>query len=59
MIENADKVVVLADHSKIDKKAMCHVCDLEKIDILVTDVWPENKDILKKYEKVKIQIIQT
>jgi DeoR/GlpR family transcriptional regulator of sugar metabolism len=37
MIEHAARVAVLADHSKLARHAMCHVCPLDQIDVLVTD----------------------
>ena len=36
MVKNADKIVVLADHSKIGAKSMSRVCSLEDIDYLIT-----------------------
>jgi DeoR family glycerol-3-phosphate regulon repressor len=40
MIEQAERVVVLADSSKFDRTAMFTVCDLAEIDILVCDAPP-------------------
>ncbi len=37
MIAYAEKVVVLADHSKVGHTAMCWVCGLEKVDMLITE----------------------
>ena len=37
MIAHADRAAVLADHSKLARHAMCHVCPLAEIDVLVTD----------------------
>lgn len=58
VIRNANKVIALADYTKFGVRAMCRVCSLEEIDILVTD---ENapKDFLQKLEKKGIQIIVT
>lgn len=37
MIDHAQKVVVLADHSKFGLKGHYFICELDKIDILITD----------------------
>lgn len=58
MIENAERVVILADHSKIGKRAMCHVCNLDKIDILITDPWPENETLLHTIEEKGVELIK-
>lgn len=58
MIKNSDKTVVLADHSKIGKQSMCHVCDLEQIDLLITDHWPENDPTLDTFQNSGIEIIR-
>lgn len=36
MIENAAKVIVIADSSKLGQSAMCKVCQLSEIDVLIT-----------------------
>lgn len=56
IIKNADKVIVLADFAKFGIKAMCKVCSLSQIDILITDD-KAPKDILKKIEKKGVQVI--
>lgn len=48
MIQHADQVIVLADHSKFGKRLFHRVVDFESIDILVTDqaLSPEMKEKL-------------
>lgn len=58
MIENSDKVVVIADHSKIGRQAMCQICRLDKIDYLITDNFPENETILKDIEAHGVQVVR-
>lgn len=41
MIDNADRLVLLADGSKFDRRAAFAVCPLERIDHLVTDRPPD------------------
>ncbi len=40
MIERAERVTVLADHSKFDRRAVFEVAALARIDTLVTDIIP-------------------
>nr|WP_255607654.1 DeoR/GlpR family DNA-binding transcription regulator [Ancylobacter sp. Lp-2] len=40
MIEQADRVTVLADHSKLDRRAVFEIAPLSRIDTLVTDLAP-------------------
>ena len=51
MIEQSNKVIAVADYSKFGVKAFTKVCDLEDIDVLVTD-WNVDEHLLKKYKKV-------
>ncbi|SHH42876.1 DeoR/GlpR family DNA-binding transcription regulator [Clostridium grantii] len=37
MIEVADKVLLVVDNTKFDKKAFVKICDLEKVDMVFTD----------------------
>ena len=57
MIDNADKVVILSDHSKIGKHAMCHVCDLAKIDYLITDAFPDDPELAQRFKDAEVEII--
>ncbi|MBU8901914.1 MAG: DeoR/GlpR family DNA-binding transcription regulator [Victivallales bacterium] len=56
MIENADKVVVIADASKLGQSAMCKVCQLNDIDILISTVI-EDDDFKKQLELNKVDLI--
>ena len=57
MIANADKVVVLADHSKIGKRAMCHLCSLNRVHILITDFWPEHETMYTRIKEAGVEVI--
>ncbi len=37
MIERSDRAVILADQSKLGKRAMCRVCGIKRIDRLITN----------------------
>jgi DeoR/GlpR family transcriptional regulator of sugar metabolism len=57
MIANADKVVVLADHTKIGRHAMCHVCRLDQVDHLVTNQNNATTALLQQFEQAGIQVL--
>jgi DeoR/GlpR family transcriptional regulator of sugar metabolism len=37
MIEAAEKVILCLDHTKLGRRSLSHLCDLEVVDTLVTD----------------------
>lgn len=51
MIKAAQKVIIVADHTKFGKDAMMHVADLEELDQVVSDslLAPEFKQMLAEY----------
>ncbi len=57
MIRNSQKVAVLADHSKIGKNAMCHVCSLEEVDMVITDAWPENEAAIQGLRDQDVHVV--
>ncbi|MBQ3866533.1 MAG: DeoR/GlpR transcriptional regulator [Clostridia bacterium] len=56
VIGNADTVILVADHTKFGVRAMCGVCGVSDVDILVTDE-EAPKDILKCFEKNGAKVI--
>ncbi|MDB6174737.1 MAG: transcriptional regulator, DeoR family [Chthoniobacteraceae bacterium] len=48
MIEQSAKVAILADHTKLGRKAMCLLCPLSEIDHLFTDEFGEEDSLLKQ-----------
>lgn len=56
MIERADKVYILADSSKINKRGFGKICDINKIDVLITDSRIEKQD-LEKLEGVGVNVV--
>lgn len=57
MAANSDRVVILADHSKIGKQAMCRVCGLERIHTLITDFVPETSGRLREIEGSGVKVV--
>lgn len=56
VIKNAQKVVVLADFSKIGVKASCRVCAIQDVDVLITDEQAP-QEVVKKMEKLGVKVI--
>lgn len=56
VIENARKVIVVADYSKFGVRASCNVCPLEEIDVLITDE-KAPRDFLKKIQKKGVTLV--
>ncbi len=49
MLASADRSVVLADHSKVGRGAMCRICPLGDVHQLITDAAPDSLDRLKQF----------
>lgn len=56
MIDSAEKVIVLADSTKINKRGFGKICDLDKVDVLITDSEITDKD-LNSFEEKGIEVI--
>ena len=56
MIERADQVTVLADHTKFDRRAVFEVAPLARIDTLVTDV-PPSEPMTRAIDAAGIHLI--
>ncbi len=56
IIKSAEKVIVVADFSKMGVKAPCKVCDVNDIDVLITDE-KAPKELLKKLSKKGVEVI--
>lgn len=56
MIRIADKVILVADSSKLGFATFIHICPLDAIDVLVTD-WRATPQMLKPFEDSKMKII--
>ena len=54
IIDNANKVIVLADSTKFGVRAVCNVCSLSKIDVVITDSKADKKLI----EQIKAQGVE-
>lgn len=56
MIESVNKIYILADSSKINKRGFGKICDLDKIDVLITDKGIEKEDLMK-IEEAGINVV--
>ena len=58
IIAQSDKVVLLADHSKLGKRNMCRVCDWSKIDFLISNKEETTSSILEDLNNhVKVVVV--
>lgn len=55
-VENAQKVIALADYSKFGIKAMNRVCDIKQVDIIVTDKRAD-KNIINEFRGLGKSVI--
>ena len=56
MIEQSDRVILIADHSKIGVTAMNRVCPIEKIEALFTVETEENQAILEEIRSAGVKV---
>jgi len=56
MIQQARSVTILADHSKIGRKALCKVCDLSNISRIITDRRP-SEEFINQLEINEVELI--
>jgi DeoR/GlpR family transcriptional regulator of sugar metabolism len=56
MLRQAEKVVLLADHTKFDKTAFTKLVELNRIDVLITDRKP-SEAWLKRLAKENIEVL--
>lgn len=56
MIEQAEQVVVLADHTKFGRNGYFRYAELAEVDIIITDQAPTD-DYMEIFEKYKIRVI--
>ena len=56
MIQNSEKVIVLADSTKINKRGFGKITDLDKIHALITDEGVKNRDV-ERFEDLGIEVI--
>jgi DeoR/GlpR family transcriptional regulator of sugar metabolism len=56
MMDAAERVVVLADHSKIGARSMCHLAGLERVGLLITERHPASRDILARIRERGVEV---
>lgn len=55
MMSAAERIVVLADNSKLDKKALCPLAKIDTAQLLITDSYADN-EFIKRLKKTGIAI---
>ncbi len=58
MLKAADKIIVLADYSKLGKTALSRICSIEDVDILITDSIAD-PEIIARFEASGIEIVKS
>ena len=56
MAEIAEEVFILADSTKIENNSLIKICDIENLDLIITDS-KLDEGILKKYLENGVKII--
>lgn len=57
MIRNADRTVVLADHTKIGRRSMCRLAELSLLFRLITDSYPETDATIQRLREMGLDIV--
>jgi DeoR/GlpR family transcriptional regulator of sugar metabolism len=57
MVRSAEKVVILADHSKIGRPALCAGARIDEIDMLITDTAKSNEPTLRLIEEAGVEVL--
>lgn len=55
LIEAAERVIVVADHSKLGKRALVRACEIEAIDMLITDA-PPPPDLAERLDEAGVVV---
>lgn len=55
LVEAAERVIVVADHSKFGKRALVRACDLDAIDMLITDNAPPS-DLAERLDEAGVVV---
>ena len=50
LIDNTEKVVVVVDHSKLGRRALCRIAPLSMVDMIITDEGIKSEDVLKAHQ---------
>ena len=56
MIARADKTVVLADHSKVGRRSMCRICELDAVHELISDAHPDRETVFMNLEQRGLKV---
>jgi DeoR/GlpR family transcriptional regulator of sugar metabolism len=56
MIQQSKSLIVMADHSKINHRDLCHVCDLNQVSHLVSDDHDSSLKTLSAIESTPIEV---
>jgi DeoR/GlpR family transcriptional regulator of sugar metabolism len=58
IIEQSEQTIVLADHSKFGIKDMCKMCDINELDVLITDKHRSTIDYVKEIKNAGVEVFE-
>jgi DeoR/GlpR family transcriptional regulator of sugar metabolism len=58
IIQQSEKIIMLADSSKFGKKSMVKLCELEEIDILITDYTENNEALIGQIRNRNVSVME-
>lgn len=57
MAERAERVVVVADNTKLNRRAFAHICDLSDVDVLITDS-EASEDVTEAFAAHGVEVLR-
>jgi DeoR family transcriptional regulator of aga operon len=57
MVKHADRLIIVADHLKFGVVAFAQLCDLDEIDLLITDKMPSDPVLVGALERVNVELV--
>lgn len=58
IMEQSEKVIMLADHSKLGKRSMCEICNISDIDVLITNFNEEKQNMISRIRQAGVEVIE-
>ncbi|MCC5932346.1 MAG: DeoR/GlpR transcriptional regulator [Cyclobacteriaceae bacterium] len=58
IIQQSEQIIMLADSSKFGKKSMVKLCEMEEIDVLITDYTESNADLIHEIRNKNVLVME-
>ena len=56
MVDHCHELIIVADHTKLDRITLVPVCPLSKVSILVTDR-QATEDVIESYRELGVEVL--